>query len=251
MDLVSVIIPYYKKKNYIVETIKSVTSQSYKNLEIIIIYDDTSHSDITLIKKLKLKDKRIRLIINKKNIGAGLSRNKGIKAANGNYIAFVDSDDLWSQNKIKKQLEIMKKNNFDITHTTYYVINQNNKILTKRIAKKIIDINLLIKSCDIGLSTVLLKKSILDKKIFFPNLKTKEDFVFWIELLKKNINVYGINIPLTKWRNVSGSLSSSVIQRLKDGFTVYNKFLKMNLIHSLFYLFLLSFNALIKKLNFK
>ena len=79
MDLISVIIPYYKKKEYIISSINSVLNQTYKNLEIIIIYDDLNKEDLNLLKKIKKKDKRIKIYINKKNLGAGRSRNKGIK----------------------------------------------------------------------------------------------------------------------------------------------------------------------------
>ena len=88
MNLVSIIIPYYKKKKYIKKTIKSIINQTYQNLEIIIIYDDPNTNDLDFIKYLKNLDSRIKLIINVKNIGAGLSRNKGIQIAKGKFIAF-------------------------------------------------------------------------------------------------------------------------------------------------------------------
>ncbi len=109
MDLVSIIIPYYRKKKYITNTLKSVLKQTYHKVEIIIIYDDEQKKDLQFIKKLIKSDKRISLIINKKSIGAGLSRNKGIKKSKGRYISFIDADDLWRKNKLKLQIEFMKK----------------------------------------------------------------------------------------------------------------------------------------------
>ena len=94
---VSIIIPYYKKKNYINKTISSVLNQSYQKFEIIIINDEPGKSSKDILACIKKKDKRIKIINNKKNIGAGASRNKGIKIARGNYIAFIDSDDLWKK----------------------------------------------------------------------------------------------------------------------------------------------------------
>ena len=101
MKLVSIIIPYYKKKSYIEQTLKSILKQKYKYFEILIIYDDNSKKDLPFLKTLKKKDKRIKLFINKKNIGAGMSRNKGIKLSKGKYIAFIDADDLWHPQKLK------------------------------------------------------------------------------------------------------------------------------------------------------
>ncbi len=79
-------------------------------------------------------------------------------------------------------------------------------------------------------------------------MKTKEDFVFWLKLLSKNFKIYGIQIYLTKWRKLNNSLSSSVLQRVMDGFTIDNKYLKMNFVKSIYYLFLLSINSIIKKI---
>ena len=99
MIIVSVIIPYFKKKNFIKKTLNSLKKQTYKNLEIIIIYDDENLSDLKFIKKFKKLDKRIKIIVNKKSQGAGRSRNIGMNIAKGKFIAFLDADDLW-KNKL-------------------------------------------------------------------------------------------------------------------------------------------------------
>ena len=132
MNLVTVIIPYFKKKDFIEETLNSVLKQTYKHLEIILIYDDEEKADLDFIKILTKLDDRIILLINETSLGAGLSRNLGIKKASGDYICFIDSDDLWDENKIKIQLEFMVKNNYKITHTSYKIIDKNNKIIGSR-----------------------------------------------------------------------------------------------------------------------
>ena len=245
MSLVSVIIPYYRKKQYISRALKSVTDQSYKKLEIIIVYDDSSRDDLKFIRHISSKDKRIKIFINKKNLGAGLSRNLGIKKSKGEYVAFIDSDDLWYKNKINHQIKFMKNKGIFFSHTSYSIINKKNIIVSKRYAKDYLKLQDLIKSCDIGLSTVMIKKShLISNK--FPNLKTKEDFVLWLKLLSKNVKIYGINKNLVLWRKTENSLSSSSTQKLLDGFKVYNYYMKFNFIKSLHYLFLLSFNYLKK-----
>ena len=245
MSLVSVIIPYYRKKQYISRTLKSVINQSYKKLEIIIIYDDDNKEELKFIKQITLKDKRIKILVNQKNLGVGPSRNKGIKKSRGEYIAFLDADDFWLKDKIKNQLSFMKRKEITFSHTTYSIVDSQNLIISKRNAKNFLRLNDLIKSCDIGLSTVMIKKTHL-KTNKFPNLKTKEDFVLWLKLLSKNVRIYGIDKNLAQWNKTKNSLSSSLIQKLLDGFKVYNYYMKFNFLKSFYYLFLLSLNYLKK-----
>ena len=105
MSLVSIIMPYYKKKSFFLESINSAINQTYKNTEIIIIYDDTDLTDLKYIDEIKKLDSRIRVIKNDHNIGAGLSRNLGILNSRGSYIGFLDCDDLWVSKKIEKHSE--------------------------------------------------------------------------------------------------------------------------------------------------
>ena len=104
MELISIIIPYYKKKEFIFETLNSINNQSYKNYEILIIYDDENLNDLKYLKDIVNEKKNIRILINEKNSGAGISRNNGIIKAKGEFIAFLDSDDYWHKEKLLKQL---------------------------------------------------------------------------------------------------------------------------------------------------
>ena len=97
----SIIIPYYRKKIFFKKTIKSILNQSYKNFEVIIIYDDYNKNELKFVKDIVKKDQRLRLIVNKTNIGAGESRNRGLKLAKGQYICFIDADDVWMKDKLK------------------------------------------------------------------------------------------------------------------------------------------------------
>ncbi len=246
MKSVSIIIPYYKKKKYIKKTIDSIKLQTYRNFEVIIVYDDEDHSDLIFINKIIKTDNRIRLIINKKSLGAGRSRNVGISKAKARFIAFLDADDLWKKNKIKLQLNYMIKNNLDFCHTSYEILDKKN--IKKRVmkAKTFKNYKQLLFSCDIGLSTVMMKKKIITKTCKFPSLKTKEDFVLWLLVLKKNITIGSLDKNLTKWRKLDDSLSSSIFQKLKDGYTLYNDYMNYNFLKSFWYLLLLSINSLRK-----
>ena len=135
-DLVSVIVPYFRKKKYFKKCINSIFNQTYSNIEIIIVYDDENKYDLNYIKSFKIKKKNFHLIINKKNLGVGKSRNLGVKKAKGKYVAFLDSDDYWKKNKIKDQLIFMKENKISFSHTNYFIINDYNKILGLMKVKK-------------------------------------------------------------------------------------------------------------------
>ncbi|MDA7443245.1 glycosyltransferase [Candidatus Pelagibacter ubique] len=245
-DLVTIIIPYYKKKKFFKKTIKSVLRQTHKNFKIFLIYDDVDKSELPFVKFTLRKIKNVKIIFNKKNLGAGYSRNIGIKKSNSRLIAFLDSDDTWHKDKLKKQIKFMKMKKVDFSFTDYSIIDKNEKKIKIIKAPKIITYQNLLFSCDIGLSTVMINARLL-KKEKFPNLKTKEDYLLWIKLSKKKIKMLGINETLASWRQTNNSLSSSIIQKLKDAFLVYNYHLKFNFLKSLILVFLLSINSLTKK----
>ena len=247
MKLISIIIPYYKKRNYILRAINSVLSQSYSNYEVIIVYNDRDTQDLYYLREIEKKDKRIKVIKDSAKLGAGYSRNVGIKKSKGQFIAFLDSDDEWKKNKLQIQLNFMNKNSCLMSHTSYEIINNKNKVIGYRKAKKNLLYVDLLKSCDIGLSTVMLNKRILFNQKF-PNIKTKEDYVLWLKLTKKNIKISGINIRLTKWRKLTDALSSNNIQKITDGFRVYNTYMKFNYFKSFIYLIKLSINSILKKI---
>lgn len=244
--LISIIIPYYKKKKFFKNTIKSVLKQTHKNFEIILIYDDIDKTELPFVKLILKKIKNVTIIVNKKNLGAGYSRNIGIKKSKSRLISFLDSDDTWHKDKLKKQIKFMKINKVDFSYTDYSIIDKNEKKIKIIRAPKIITYRNLLYSCDIGLSTVMINSRLL-KKDKFPNLKTKEDYLLWIKLSKKKIKMLGINETLASWRHTNNSLSSSITQKLKDAFLVYSYYLKFNFLKSLILVFLLSINSLTKK----
>ena len=179
-------------------------------------------------------------------MGAGVSRNIGISKSKGKYIAFLDADDIWHLDKLKIQIDFMKKHNYLISHTSYSIINERKNVIGKRIARNFIELNELLKSCDIGTSTVVLEKVLINKNAEFASLATKEDFVLWLKLLKKNIKIYGLNKDLVFWTKTKYSLSSSNSQKIIDGFRVYYNYMSFSFVKSIYYLICLSINYLKK-----
>ena len=122
--LVSVIITYYKKKPFLKKTLKSILNQTYKNYEIIFVFDDEDKNDLKFVKQNLLKFKKKKLIINNKNLGVAKSRNLALKNSNGSYVAFIDSDDIWKKKKLSKQIKFMKRNSCDFSFTSYSIIDE-------------------------------------------------------------------------------------------------------------------------------
>ena len=247
MDLVSIIIPYYKKKEFFLKTIKSVINQNYKKIEIIVIFDDDKIEELKFIKKIISKYKNVVLINNKKNHGVSYSRNIGINKAKGEYIAFIDSDDLWLPSKISLQISFMKKFKYDFSYTNFNIIDEHDLITGKMKCPKELNQHRLKYSCDIGLSTVMGKRSLF-RKYKFPIIKTKEDYALWLRLVKSNVLLKGLNKTLTSWRNVKKSLSKSFIQKIKDAFKIYYVFEKRGLFFSIFSIFMMCFLFIKKRL---
>lgn len=248
MSLISVIMPYYKKEKSVKNSILSILEQTYQNFEIILVDDQNDDKSKDCLREISKIDSRIKLIENDRNLGAGMSRNKALSHAQGEYIAFCDCDDIWKKNKLKMQIDFMKKKNIDFSFTSYEMINEKGTKIGFRPASDVINFEKLKFSCDIGLSTVVIKKKLLeDNKFMFAPLKTKEDYVLWLLITQKGIDLFGIKENLTLWMKTPNSLSSSVIQKLIDGYRVYRIYLKYNPLKSFFYLMMLSINFLIKK----
>jgi len=248
MSLISVIMPYRQKREYVHKAIKSVLGQTYKKFELIIIFDDEKKDDLNFIKSITKNKKKIKIIINNKNIGAGPARNKGIKKAKGKYIAFIDSDDFWKPNKLEKQIKFIESNKYKFIFSSYLIKDENK--LKIRYAKKKLNYNDLLKSCDIGLSTVMLEKSIVPKNVF-PKLNTKEDYVAWLKICKKRITAHGQKDIFVIWNNTKNSLSKPLMRKLIDAFKVYYSYEKLSLITSLIFVFRLSLNYLIKNIKYE
>ena len=243
--LVSIVITYFNKKKYINKTLNSIFSQSYKNFEIILVYDDGNLHDLKLVNFLMIKFKKKKIIVNKKNIGVSKSRNKALKYCKGKYIAFIDADDLWKRNKLYEQTKFMEKNLASFSFTSYDVVNIKGKLIKKRHVFYDPSYDQLSKKNIIGLSTVMINKKILNH-IKFPDLKTQEDFALWLNLLKKGIKLSHIPTALSSWRLTKNSLSSNNLQKILDAFKLYYFYQKKNLTLSVYSVLVLGYNKLFK-----
>tara|TARA_Y100000768_G_scaffold386658_1_gene375600 strand:- start:288 stop:1031 length:744 start_codon:yes stop_codon:yes gene_type:complete len=244
--LVSIIVPYFNDPEYINQSINSALNQTYKKIEIIIIDDENSKNSKETLNKIKKKSKKIKIYNTKKNRGVAFARNLGIYKSKGKFVAFLDSDDLWENNKLFEQISMFKKKNIDICFTGYSGIKDNKQIIYKVRPPQFINFENLLKECPISCSTILLKKKVLrDTK--FKNLKTKEDYLLWLELAKKNFKFFGVNKYLTLYRVRKYSLSSLHLNKLLSAFKIYSYYLNYDYLRTLLFVIRLYINAFRKK----
>lgn len=215
--IVSVIIPVYNCEKYIGDTIESAISQTYKDIEIILVDDCSTDNVFDIIKYYENKyPKKIVYYKQEKNMGAAEARNTGLKIAKGRYVAFLDSDDLWHENKIEKQLKVMNKEHIAFCYTAYGMINGKGEVLKDKI--KIIEkaqYKNILKKTVISTPTVVIDREIVgDLKM--PNRRTGQDYAYWLLLLRNTKFAYGIDEALVTVRRREGSLSKNKFQNIKD-----------------------------------
>ena len=244
---ISVIIPTYNREKLIVKSIKSVLNQTYRNFEIIII-DDCS-SDNTINEINKLKDNRIRYIKIRKNKGANFCRNLGIKKSTGEYISFLDSDDIYYFNKLEKQIKNIKKNksNFDFCKFSIYINNKNNRfnltLPNSFQVKNIINGKILDELCKgnfISTQSIIINKKILNKYLFDIKMPRLQDYDLILRIIPK-VKMSFTNEVLVDLFIQNDSIGSSLL-KLENAIPIILiilKNLKNNIINK--YLFLLKY----------
>ncbi len=244
--LVSVIMPTYNSEQYISQSIESVLSQSYQNFELIIVDDCSTDNTYSVLQKY-LEDKRVFYIKTETNSGTAKARNIAIKQAKGKYLAFLDSDDIWHQDKLSITLNQMEKADIVFCCTDYTVIEEGGKQVTVYSPKKkTYSYKDLLKQNVIGCSTVVINVEKVGKVYMPENAIKREDFACWLDLLKKIDKVTYIHQPLAFYRLRNSSVSSGKFKMIKYQYRVYRKVEKLNLIKSLYYLCCWALRGLVK-----
>lgn len=224
-QLVTVITPMYNSEKTIGKTIDSILNQSYKNIELLIIDDLSTDKSVDLVKKYIEKDVRVRLLKLEVKGGASMARNLGIKNANGDFIAFLDSDDTWYTEKLEKQIKFMQDNDFAFTYTNYDVIkdgeySHTSKIVDKYTYKELLKVN------RIGCLTVVYDRRKI-KNLEIPKLDKRNDYALWLKALRSGHDAYLLDETLSTYYESDKSLSrsSGKLNLLKYHYQLFTKVL--------------------------
>lgn len=212
-ELVSIIMPSFNTAQFISASINSVLSQSYTNWELLIV-DDCSTDNTDEIVKSFLFDNRINYFKNKKNSGAAISRNFALSKARGEWIAFLDSDDLWLPEKLSNQIQFMKENNYFFSYTKYEEIdsdgNRTGIIVSgpKKITK-----NGFYNYCWPGCLTVMYHHKTVGL-VQISGIKKNNDYAMWLKACKK-ADCYLLDKKLAQYRRGrAGSISTQKISSM-------------------------------------
>ena len=204
-----------------------------------IIVDDCSIDDTKdVVESYTAKDGRIRYHLLEVNSGAAVARNKAMEIASGKYMAFLDSDDLWSIEKLERQIAFMKKNDYSFTCTAYEQIDENGKSLNKVIKTKVkTNYEGVLLTCPVGNSSVIYNTEKLGKFIV-PNIRKRNDDALWLQILKKEKYIYGMPDILMQYRVRSNSISSNKLTLIKYHWFLYREIEHLSVTKSVFHVFL-------------
>lgn len=228
--MVSVIMPAYNMERFIGKAIRSVMDQTYRDWELLVIDDGSKDSTCDIVARLAAEDARIQLIRNEKNMGVARTRNRGFDLCRGDYIALLDSDDVWHPEKLEKQLARMQQTGADLSYCAYALVDENGeRVKADYLVPDSIDFEGLLKENVIGCSTVMLTVEVTAAHRFNEDFY-HEDYVLWLELLRAGKKAAGCREVLVDWRYLQNSRSFNKVQAAKNRWKIYREYLKLPLL---------------------
>ena len=248
-DIISIIVPVYNAEKYIRETVESVLAQTFDDWELLLVDDCSTDSSREIINGFD--DPRIRLIKHPENKGAYAARTRGLKEAEGRYIAFLDADDLWEREKLEHELSFLKENNAGFVFTAYEFADGNGVGNGSVVhVPKVLPYKKALHRTIIFTSTVMIDRNVIsDDLITMPHIKS-EDTATWWNILKAGHTAYGLDENLVRYRRVSGTLSSNKVEATRRIWNLLRNIAGLNVIaaswHFCLWAFLATWRRVIK-----
>lgn len=246
--LISVIMAAYNAEKTIGMAIQSVVDQTYQNWELLVVNDCSKDKTLEVVQSFN--DQRIRIINNDSNSGVSLTRKKGLDATQGNWIAVLDSDDIWTPDKLEKQMKLVLHKKATLVFTGSAFMDENGKrikwqlhVPTKLAYRELLKQNL------VSNSSVLVQKD-LYKKYYAIGDDMHEDFAIWLGITKHGNVAYGIDEPLLVYRLSGSSKSSNKFRAAKMNWNTY-RFVGLNPFKAFYYMCWYTVNGLQKYKNLR
>ena len=220
---VSIVTPTYNSEKYIKKTIESVQAQTYQNWEMIVVDDCSTDKTREIVEGISVSDPRVQLLCQEMNAGAGAARTRSMRASTGRFIAYLDADDIWKQEKLEKQVKFMLDKDCGFSCASYEVIYDDGNKLGK-------EVHMLPKVDYVGFLTNNLLQTVgimvdtekVDKDLLvMPDIRRRQDAATWLQILKAGYECYGLDEILAEYRRAQGSLSSNKFKAVKGIWTLY------------------------------
>lgn len=226
--VVSVIMPAYNAEKYIKEAIQSVRAQSRTDWELIVVDDGSCDRTPEIVREFAVQDSRIKQIVNEKNVGVAESRNRALSVCRGQYVAFLDSDDVWRPQKLEKQIACADQIGADIICTSYGMMDGNGaRVFGDFLVPCRIDYQKMLYTNVIGCLTVLIKKDVMTKYGFRSDY-FHEDYVAWITMLRDGHTAVGLREVLADYRVLPTSRSFHKWNSAKNRWAIYRSHLRLS-----------------------
>lgn len=246
--LVSVITPIYNAEKYLKDTLNSVFAQDYKDIEIVLVDDCSNDNSAKIISEFRKVHSEIVYFRQEKNMGAGAARNKALELARGQYVAFLDSDDIWMSNKISRQIRLMNEKKSPFSYTAIEMMNEKGETTKgKRKLRETCDYKYLLHNTIIATSSVVVDRTVLGD-FRMPLRRGGQDYATWLMLLRGGAVACGINETLVRYRVSSGSLSSNKFKSIRQVWEIQTQDEKICKLKAIWNIICFAFNALKKYL---
>ena len=218
---VSIVMPAYNAEATIKASIESVISQTYTNWELVIVDDCSKDATKYIASTAAQKDKRIYVLTNERNMGVASTRNTAMAQVQGKWIAFLDSDDLWHESKLERQLQCMTEHGAAISYTATAYINeagQRSSFILR--AKNKLSYSGLLRRNLMSCSSVIVSKAAM---VPFEQGDMHEDYVAWLRILRQTGYALGLDMPLLTYRISANSKSTRRVRSSKMLFRAYRQ----------------------------
>ncbi len=233
---VSIIMPAYNCEDYVGAAIESCQRQDYTDWELIVMDDCSTDHTADIVRCYAAADHRIHYYCLEENSGAAVARTRAMRIAEGRYIAFLDSDDLWADDKLSSQLDFMESNHYPFTCTDYAQLDETGKMTDRVIVcRDRADYNRILLDCPVGNSTVIYDVARLGK-FEVPNIRKRNDDALWLQILKKTPYIYGLHQVTAYYRIRPNSLSRNKLSLVKYHWQLYREIEGLSVIRSAFHI---------------
>lgn len=248
-DLVSIIMPAYNASRFLPDAIESVMAQSYDAWELIVVDDCSKDDSVSVIQRYCERDGRVKLLRNSENTGPAITRNNAINNAAGRYIAFLDSDDVWHPEKLRKQIDAMTDQDYVFTYTAYHRISEDGAV-----AGRTIDVPVRLTYRQLLRNTAIVTSSVVLDISEIGRIQMKDtyydDFACWLDVLRRGFAAYGIQDDLVRYRVASTSVSRNKLNSAIKVWDTYRSIERLGLVTSMWSFFGYAYHAYQKYRNY-